>query len=253
MKQNTKIMWGVVAFIVAAVFVIYLYPRIQERAKVEVPQEEKKASLILQGNITAVDTKNLTLTIMTAPSAKSFASVEKTVTIEPSTKIEKVISQKNASGIVEKQALIEVDIPNVLKGSLATIEYTSEKDSVLGGVSRVVFVVEGDVDAYMKQTPQPSASAYVKGEVVSVDLTGKSLQYKPHIFDIVGATTMSITIPEGASVYRVDDPLRVSIIHAWETATLADVKYGQTIFFVMDKKLLEQGKLIPQAFIIAGK
>jgi len=260
MKQNTNIVWGVIGLIIIAA-VIYFYPGIQNilqrNAKVEAPQGNEKKSLIMQGKITGVypDTMKIAISSVSLAGApkQTPTGVEKTVTIDSATKIEKIISQKNSSGVLEKQVLAEVNIGDVPKGDLATIEYQLEEGSVLGGVSRVVFTVDGNVDAYMKQVPQMGTIAYVKSEVVSVDLGGKSLQHKPYLFNAVGATTMSIAIPDGISVYRVDDPIRVSIIHAREAATLADVKPGQVIFFMIYAKMLREGKSIPQAFIISGK
>ena len=203
--------------------------------------------LALQGTVTGVDAGMMQITLNA-----STTNPLKVVTISQATKIEKIISQKDASGKVEKQALVEVNIEDVQKGNLVTVFYQFEKDGVLSGVSRATFVVEWNIDAYF-QSQSANQTPYLKGQVVSIDIAGKMLKYNPVIFDTISTTTVSVAIPDGISVYRVDDPLRVSIIHARTVANLTDIQTGQTIFIMADAAPLKAWKIVPEALIISGK
>ncbi len=203
--------------------------------------------LILQGTVTGVDAGKMQITLQA-----STTSPLKVVTISQTTKIEKIISQKDAKGIVEKQALIEVNIDDVQKGGLVTVVYQSEKDGILSGVSRITFVVEGNIDAYFK-SQAANQTPYLKGQVVAIDIAGKMLQYKPVMFDTISTTTISVAIPDGIPVYRVDDPARVAVTYARTAVALANIQPGQTIFIMADAISLKAGKVVPQAFIISEK
>ena len=207
----------------------------------------ESSPLVLQGTVTGVDASKMQITLQV-----STTSPLKIVTISQATKIEKIISQKDAKGIEEKRASAEVNIEDVQKGSLVTVIYQSEKDGVLSDVSRITFVIEGNIDAYFK-SQSASQTPYLKGQVVAIDIAGKMLQYKPVMFETVSTTTMSIAIPDGVPVYRVDDPARVSIAHARTTAKLSDIQPSQTIFIMADAQSIKAGKVVPQALIISEK
>src|SRR3989344_280420 len=213
MTTNTNI--GIVLVIVALVVAggvayVFIPPKNIPQQSVQNAQEVTQSpTLMLQGTVTGVDAGKMQITLQV-----STTSPLKVVTISQMTKIEKIISQKDAKGIVEKQGVTEVNIEDLQKGSLVTVFYQSEKDGVLSNVSRITFVVEGNVEAYFK-SQATNQTPYLKGQVVAMDIAGKTLQYKPVLFDTVSTTTtMSVTIYDGIPVYRVDDPLRASIIHA---------------------------------------
>lgn len=243
--MHTKIAWGVIAFVIIAGGA-YAYMLSQKAPAPGTTKEQPVPTIILQGTIIDVNADKLQITVQA-----SSTSPAKTVTVSPATKIERVISQKDAQGAVEKQSLTEVDIGEVKKGSPVTITYQSEKDGVLSGVSEIVFSVEGSLD--MNQTAQPIASVYMKSEIVAVDLAKNIITYKPYVFATVGATTASTTVSAGIKVYRVDNPLRLSILHARTAAALADLQTGQTVFFTVAEKTLKEGKIVPSAVIIIGK
>lgn len=235
-----KITLGIVAFliVVGGVYAVYL--------KGGTIREQTVPSFVLQGKVTGVYPDKSEITIMKD-------SVERTVTIDSATRIKKILSQKNAEGTTEQQAVVEVDIGDIPKESLVIIEYQSEKDFVLGGVDSITFEINGDVDAYLKQTAPTNANMYVEGKVVSVNLEEKSIQYHPYTFSTIGAATMTIALPDGSAVYQVDDSSRIAITHARTAMTLADVKPGQTIFFVVAAKIFQKGKIVPEALIILEK
>lgn len=246
MTKNMKIAWSIAVLIIVIAGGMYLYSN-----KIPVPSNitnQTAPAFTLQGKVTSVDASKLQLTVQA-----STTSPVKTVSISPSTKIEKVISQKDAKGEIEKQAVIEVDVADVVKGSPVTVEYRSENSSVLAGVDKITFTVFGNVDAYFKQPPQSSANIYMKSKVVSVDVMDRILQYKPYTLATTGPAASVITLPSGIAVYRADDPLRFSILHTRVAATLTDVKPEQIIFLEIDPKTLQGGKVVPKALIILGK
>lgn len=256
MTTNIKIALLITALVVAGgigytVFTVLHSDNTVPVADVADTSAPENSPLVLQGTVTGVDAVKMRISL-NASTTNQF----KTANITPSTKIEKVISQKNAKGVVEKQALIEVNIDDVQKGDLVTVSYESEKDNVLDGVMTVVFTVDGNVDAYFTQVAESQAGypvAYIKGQVIAVDVDGKILQYKPFFFNTPGTTTMSVAIPAGISVYRVDDSRRVAIVHARTATTLTDMQKGQIIFLLADSKSLEAGNIIPNAFVISEK
>lgn len=252
-NTNTKIVLLVVVALVVAGGIAYAFLTVLPArntvpiANVADTSASESSSLALQGTVTGVDADKMQITLNA-----STTNPLKVVTISQATKIEKIISQKDAKGIVEKQALTEVNIEDVQKGNLVTVFYQSEKDGVLNNVSRITFVVEGNIDAYFK-SQATNQTPYLKGQVVSIDIAGKNLTYSPYIFNTLGTTTMSVAIPDNIPVYRVDDPARVQITYARTTATLADVQSGQTIFIAADAMSLKAEKVVPQALIISGK
>lgn len=204
----------------------------------------------VQGRVTEVSADALQIAVTTATT-----SVPRTVPISPTTKIEKIFSQKNASSTTEEEIPVEVNIEDVQTGTVVTVTYQSEKDSVLSGVSRVTFTSDESVDAYTEQSLQSltaDPNGYIKGEVVSVDVTGKKLSYKPYTFITLGTEVMSVTFPENIPVYSVDSALRLTIAHARETIALADIQQGQTIFIMIDRKSLSGNEVVPLAFIVLG-
>lgn len=247
--MNTKIGW-ILAILVVVAGGVYAYTHYAKGpTAASVPQEQiAPSTLILQGAVTGVDADKLQITIATVAST----SAQKIVTISPATKIEKIISQKDAKGVVEKQGIAEVNIIDVPKGSQVTVVYQSDTNNVLSGVSQITFVVEGNIDAYFKAQAE-SQTSYSKGQVVAVDIAGKSLSYKPFFFNTLATTTASVAIPDGIAVYRIDDPTRVAITYARTAATLADIQPGQTILIAADPAALKAGKMVPQAFIISAK
>lgn len=239
METNTGIgarIMLIVAILAVVGGVVYVLQNAQK--------ETKSSAMVLQGTVTGADVDGMRITINTA-----MTNPLKVVAVSQATKIEKIISQKDAGGKVEKQAVIEVNIGDVQKGSLVTVFYQSEKDGVLSGASRITFFIEKNIDAYFK-SQSASQTPYIKGQVVAIDIAGKTLQYKPIMFDTTSTTTMSVSIPDDISVYRVDDPARISITHARTTTKLADVQSGQTIFIMADAALIKTGKIVPQALII---
>ena len=250
MNTNTGIVLAITALVVAG-GIVYVFLPIKSvpQQNVQNAQEVTQGpTLVLQGTVTGVDANKMQITLQA-----STASSLKIAIISQATKIEKIISQKDANGTVEKQAVIEVNIEDVQKGSLVTVFYQSEKDGVLSNVSRITFVIEGNVEAYFK-SQATNQTSYLKGQVVAIDIAGKNLTYKPVIFDTVSTTTtMSVTIYDGIPVYRVDDPLRASIIHARTIAKITDIQPNQTIFIMADAVALKTGKIVPQALIISEK
>jgi len=267
--MNTKIVWAIAALILvgggvayvslrnvaeknapAATSPIPLAPQEAGSGPEAAPGGESPDFSMLQGTVTGINPEKLEITVMKD-------SIEKIARVSPSTKIEKVISQKDVSGIEEKQALEEVNMDSLRKGDAVTVGYQSEKDNALSGVSRITFVVEGNIDEYFKQRVElqkTNPDGYIKGEVVSINITGKVLEYKPYRIDEISTTTVSMSLPENMPVYIVDKNIRVSIIHARTVASLEDVKPGQTIFLKVEKKsILTGGKIIPQALIISGE
>lgn len=243
-NTNTKIIWAVIA-LVAVSAGVYIFALPQKEPTASVVGEQTAPSRIAQGTVVGAYPDRLEVVV-------AVDSVEKIAKISQATKIEKVISQKNASGVVEKQALAEVNIGDVPKGTLVTIIYQSDTNNVLSGVGQITFVVEGNIDIYFK-SQATNQSPYLKGQVVALDIAGRTLQYKPYFFNTLGTTTASVAIPDGISVYRIDDPARVSITYARTTATLTDIQPGQVIFILADPPALKAGKVVPQAFIISGK
>ena len=259
---NTKIVWAVVVLIVVS-GLVYAFLPAKNNTQQKAQEAVQNPSLVLQGTVTGVDAEKMQITIDTVvtkvmgtekipPPPVSTTIVGKTVVITPATKIEKIISQKNAKGEVEKQGLAEVNIGDVQKGTQVTVVYESEKDGVLSGVSQVSFVVEANIEEYFtaqaaNQTP------YIKGQVVAVDIAGKSLSYNPYFFNTLATTTTSVAFTADIPVYEIDDPNRVAITYARTVATLADIRSGQTIFIAADPAALKTGKVVAQAFIISAK
>jgi len=248
MTTNTKIAGGIAILVIVIVGGVYLYSNKAPVTSVTENQTTVAPAHLLQGTITGVNVDTLQITVQA-----STTSPVKTVTIRPATKIEKLISQKNAKGETEKQAIIEVDVGDIVKGSPVTVEYQSENSSVLDGVGKITFTVFGNVDAYFKQPPQSSANIYMKSKVVSIDVMDRILQYKPYTLATTGPAASVITLPSGIAVYRADDPLRLSILHTRVAATLMDVRPEQIIFLEVDPKTLHEGKVVPKALIILGK
>lgn len=241
-NTSTKIILAIAVLVVAG-GVAYAFLSAKNGTQ-QNTQEAQSSALVLQGTVTGVDAEGMQVTI-NVPTTDPL----KVVTISQATKIEKVISQNDTSGKIEKQAVTEVNIEDVHKGDPVTVFYQSEKEGVLSGVSRVTFVVEGNIDAYFK-SQSANQTSYLKGQVVAIDISEKILQYKPVMFDTTSTTTMSVAIPDGISVHRVDDPARVSITHARTTAKLTDIQSGQTIFIMADAASLKAGKVVSQALII---
>ena len=242
-NTNTKIIL-MVAILVVIGGVAYAFLPARNGTQQNAQETTQDSTLVLQGTVTGVDASKMQVTLNA-----STTNPLKVATVTSATKIEKVISQNDAKGAVEKQAVIEVNIEDVKKGGLVTVIYQSEKDGVLSGVSRITFVIEGNIDAYFK-SQSASQISYIKGQVVAVNIAEKTLQYNPIVFGTLSTTTASVAYSDGVSVYRVDDPARVSIVHARTVATLADIRQGQTVFIGADSKSLKEGKVVPQAFII---
>lgn len=245
MTTNIKIAWGVVSLIIIVLVGLYAYPNAWKVSSSNSASNQIGNSFILQGTVSDVYPDKLQIIV-------SKNSVEKTVFIDPSTKIERSVLQNGANGAVEKQLIAEVNISDIQKGNMVLIQYQSEKDSVLNGVSQIAFVVDGNVDTYTKQALSPDADTYLKGSIVSIDSTGKTLQYKPYLVNVIGTETITVAIPDGIKVYRVDDPARVAILHARIPAPLSDLLSGRIVFLLADPAALKQGKIVPQAFIVVG-
>ena len=243
---NTKIVWAVVVLIVVS-GLVYAFLPAKNDTQQKAQEVTQNPSLILQGTVTGANAEKMQITVQA-----STTNPLKVVNITPATKIEKIISQKNAKGEVEKQAVQEVNISDMQKGNKVTVVYQSEKDGVLSGVSHVSFVVEANIDAYFK-AQATNRTPYLKGQVMSIDIAGKSLTYTPYIFNTLATTTTSVAIPDGIAVYRIDDPARVAITYARTPATLADIQPGQTVFIAADPAALKTGKIVAQAFIISAK
>lgn len=239
----SKIMLAIAVLVVAG-GVAYAFLPARNGTQQNAQGTTQNSPLALQGTVTSVSADKMQITLNA-----STTNPLKVATITSATKIEKVISQKDTSGAVEKQAVIEVNIGDVQKGSIVTVFYQSEEEGTLNGVSRITFVVEGNIDAYFK-SQSANQTPYLKGRVVAIDIVGKTLQYKPIMFDTTSTTTMSVAIPDGVPVYRVDDPARVLIAHARTATTLADIQADKTIFIMADAVSLKAGKVVPQALII---
>lgn len=253
MTMNIKIMWGIgaLAVVAAGVGAYLLFGNAANKNSETNAIAVQSVARIFQGTVTSVSKENMQISVTGI--AGSTDPFEKTVMISPATKIEKVLSQKNSKGDVEKQLLIEVNMSDLVKGDKVTVAYATEEFSVLSGVSSVLVAVDGNVDAYVNQAPQSEMTVYLKVDVVSIDTAGKKLVYHPYIFGKIGEMTISVAIPDEINVYRVDDPMRVSITHARTTATLADIQPGETIFVMANKNSLQAGRVVPLAFIISGK
>lgn len=150
--NNNAGKWVLALVVIAGVAGGYFYLQNQSgnTATTEAPAI---TSHMIQGTVTAVDAAKLQITIQT-----SSTSPAKIVTVSPTTKIQKIISQLDASGKTEKQAAAAVDISGVQKGTVVTVLYQTDVGDVLGGVTAINFSVVGDVDAYLKTqiTTQPS-------------------------------------------------------------------------------------------------
>ncbi len=248
MEKNTKITLFVLVLIIVGIY-IYTLPRFsEETSKVNriFKKQTTPALVLLQEKVTGVYPDKLKITFVKD-------SVEKTVIINPNTKIEKIISQKNAKGEVEKQAIVEVNISDIKKGSLVNINYQTEVSNQLNGVNSISFVVNGSVDKL--QISKPDTNVYMKGEIISVDTsstTQKSIKYKTYSLNSTGATA-NMLVPDGIAIYKVSDQSRLSILHARVSITLADIKSKQVALFVLDTKALQKGKIIPQEIIILDK
>lgn len=235
MTTNMKIVLGIGVLVATTAVGILLFSRAPMTA----------SSRTIQGAVTSVSPDTSQIVISTN-------SGEKTAVITSATRIEKEMSQVNASGAVEKQASIALAISDLAKGDLITIEYLRDADGILSGVSRVVLAVEGDVDAFLAQAVQ-NTDVLLRGEVVSIDIAKKTILYHPYVFDTVGTTTASISIPAGVVVYRVSDPQQAATASARTAAALTDIQPEQTIFFVIPAKTLQGGDAIPQEIIIVEK
>ena len=233
-----------VAVLVVIGGVAYAFLPARNGTQQNAQETTQDSTLVLQGTVTGVDASKMQVTLNA-----STTNPLKVAIVTSATKIEKVISQKDASGKVEKQAVTEVNIEDVQKGSLVTVFYQSEKDNVLSEVSRITFVVEGNIDAYFK-SQSASRTPYLKGQVVAIDIEGKNLTYNPIIFNTISTTTMSVAIPDGILVYRVDDSARVAITHARTSAKLTDIQPSQTVFIMADSKSLKADKVVLLTLII---
>lgn len=228
---------AVLSFIVASA-VLYVY--IQNVA-------EPASSPTMQGTVTGVDTERME--ILTAND-----SAPKTVLISPTTKIEKILLQKNASSTVETEIPVEVNIGDVQKGTLVTVSYQSEKDSVLSGVSRVAFTSEESVEEHMKQSLElvkANPNGYVRGKVVAIDLVKRELAYRAYSFLTLNTKVDYVTFPDSIPVYKVDSYLRLAVVHARETIALIDIKPGQTIIITVERKSLEKQVVTPLEFTVS--
>ncbi|MDZ4227518.1 MAG: hypothetical protein U1D26_03510 [Patescibacteria group bacterium] len=202
----------------------------------------------VQGRVTEVSADALQIAVTTATT-----SVPRTVLISPTTKIEKILLQKSADGTIEKEIVAEVNISEVQKEMRVVVSYESENGSVLSGVARVTFTVEGSVDAYTEQSLKSltaDPNGYVKGEVVSIDLAKRELAYRAYSFLTLNTKVDYVTFPDDIPVYSVDSALRLTISHAREMIALADIKQGQTVFIMIDRKPLSGNEVVPLAFII---
>lgn len=250
MEKNTKITLFVLVLILVGIY-IYTLPRFKEETlKVnKIFKKQAVPSLVsLQEKVTGVYPDKLKITV-------TKNSVEKTVIINPNTKIEKVISQINLDGEVEKQAIVEVNISDIKKGSLVNINYQTESFNQLNSVNGISFVVDGNIDALMKEASKSGSNIYMKGEVVSVytDISGRNIKYKTVALNSSAEITNNMPLSDSVLIYKLADQSRVSIIHARVSATVADIKPKQSILFAMDTKALQKGQNIPKAIFILGK
>lgn len=239
--DKMKVAFGV-GVLLLVVAVSYLYLNANNR------QFQAPSFLSIEGKVTSVNPDKLEIVI-------ESSSVAKTIKVNQSTKIIKEIVQKDASGIVERRMFEEKNIEELQNGETVKVQYMSEENNVFSGVVGVTFTVEGDIDEYNKQiVPMMKAapSAYLKVQAVSVDLENKKLEYKPYIINTISTTTMNIAFTDTIPVYKIDSAKRVSIVHARTPATLNDIKPDDTLFLMVDNKLLRAGRIVLQAFIIIG-
>ncbi len=101
--------------------------------------------------------------------------------------------------------------------------------------------------------PDSNSVFYVKAGIVSVDLRERKIAYKQYAFNTVSAESASMTFPKDIPVYRVDDDAKVSIANARATAILSDLKPGQIVFIKVENKPAQDGKFVPQEFVIISE
>lgn len=101
--------------------------------------------------------------------------------------------------------------------------------------------------------PSVDSHAYIKGQVVSIDLTEKKLMYKLYMFTTVGTTVESVIFQENIAVYRVDSEAKVTTTSARTAIVPKDIKSGQTIFIQVDINTPPGKTITPLEFIVLGE
>ena len=148
------------------------------------------------------------------------------------------------------------------------IRNVAEKDIPTGGpVNPVSQTVNGEVssgDTANSSTGSPaekkqaiadiptSEVLHTKGEVVSIDIAGKKITYKPYMFASVGKDEKSLTFAENIPVYRVDDETKINSTDARIAVTLADIQPGQIVFIGLENEPLQTGQFVPNEFVIVS-
>ncbi|MEK7554072.1 MAG: hypothetical protein AAB517_01760 [Patescibacteria group bacterium] len=101
--------------------------------------------------------------------------------------------------------------------------------------------------------PDSNSDLYVKGKVVSVNFQDSKIMYKPYAFNTVGSETASMSFSGNIPVYLVDNETGLSVAGARTATALSAIKPGQTIFIKVENTNAQDGKFIPQEFIISAK
>ncbi len=250
MTTHTKIAWTGIAAIIILAGGSYVYYRLSHKpvapGSVSTTQQIKAPRVFL-GSIASVSTDGSQVTVQGLPDTKDpFTHV---AMILPSTHIEKVVTQTGLDGKPEKQLVVEVDTSALTKGQKVTVEYAGDTENA----SRISFLVENNIDAYIKEASQAEASPYLKGRIIAVDAAAKTIRYYPYTFGKVETKEMTVAVPDGVKIYTVDDPVRIAITHAWVPATAAALQVNATFFIAADPKALKNSKVVAQAFIVSQK
>lgn len=252
MTTHTKIAWIGIAAIIILAGSSYVYYRLSHKpaapGSVSTAQQAPAPRIFL-GTIVSVASDGSQITVQGLPGTKDPFS--HTAAILPSTRIEKIVTQTGLDGKPEKQLVVEVDTNALVKGQKVTVEYAGDSDTA----SRIVFVVESNIDAYIKQSAAAAENnmPYLKGRIIAVDPSAKTIRYYPYAFGKVETSEKTVAVPDGVKVYTVDDPVRITITRAWVPATYAALQTNATFFIVADSKALKDGKVVAQAFVVSEK
>ncbi len=227
-------------------------------------QSEESNLLLTQGKVISIDpAKNeLVITLRSADEVAGakdvFKGKEKIVKITQDTVIQKLIVSKDAQGVIIKSASFEINISDLHKNDKVSLVYGVEKDNLLENVKTVSFMVESkSFEETIKVESlklQNDPYLYIKGQVVSVDISKAIVEYLPYVFDQVGIEKSLAILQAGAKIYTVNDAARVHIEHSRKEVLLGDIKRGDTIFVVVDKNVnLSQKTISAEAIVFMSK
>lgn len=210
----------------------------------------------------ATEYTSLTGTVTSLSSEKSQVAVEvefgtstKIVTapVDTTTRIEKVIKQKDSEGKIERQLIEELNIDDLAKGEEVTVVFTSEEGDILSGVSSILWQIDADVDEYVKNKEDTSTYAYLKSNVAFVDASSGSITFNLYTFGSLSTTTQTIDLSEKIPLYKVSESALVPIVHARTAGTLQDLAPGDSFYILVNKKGFSGTVEDPQGIVIIKK